>query len=330
MPSLLDSPLVSIVILNWNGRDFLKDCVKSVAETNYPKELIETIVVDNGSTDGSADEVKQMYPQTKLIKNRSNLGFCAGNNIGVKHSRGSLIIFLNNDTIVDKNWIKDLLIRAKGPDVGVIGCRIYYPGTNVIQSIGFCMKWVGFWETMGSGYEDTGQFNHIEQVDFVSGAALAIKREVVDKIGLFDPDFFAYCEDLDLCYRVKKAGYKIVTCQAKVFHFGSKSFESFPIKKVYLTNRNTTWFILKNYDASKVLRYFIEYPIRISKEDTCKFLMKNSVLQRLSFAEPVQSRSRALHFEALKTEVFTLSLFFASIFPVLRSFSSNRQKRQPT
>ncbi|MCW3998719.1 MAG: glycosyltransferase family 2 protein [Candidatus Bathyarchaeota archaeon] len=306
-------PSVSIVILNWNGGDYVRKCVQSVLETDYPKELIEILVVDNGSTDKSADSIAK-FGRIILIKNDKNYGYCIGNNIGVDNSSGQLIVLLNNDVMVDRAWLKDIVNKANDPEVGIVGCRLYYPETKIIQSIGFSKKWLGFWETVGSGYEDKGQFNKISEIDFVSGAALAIKRELVQKIGLFDPDFYAYCEDQDLCYRAKAAGYKVVTSQAKVYHYGSMSFSNFPIRKLYLTYRNTTLLIFKNYDMESVITYLLQFPFKTFIWDASKFLKKDSVLQKLDSKKG--SPVRLFH-EAIKMEALTISLFFVSLIPCL-------------
>jgi len=273
---------VSVVILNWNGGDYLIRCVRSVLETDYPKNLLEVIVVDNGSTDGSARSVKKVYPQVKLIENKKNLGFCVGNNIGIRSATGDLIILLNNDTIVDKDWIKEILKRAKDPRVGVVGCKLYFPGTKTIQTLGFRIKFLGYWESIGAGEMDIGQFNQIEKVDYVSGAALAIKREVVEKIGLLDTEFYAYAEDADLCYRARKAGYRVVISNAIVYHYGSLSWDRLPLKKAYLGNRNHLYFIMKHYPPKALLRYIFEYPIKSFKVDLCRFIKGETVLQRVT------------------------------------------------
>lgn len=197
-----NNPLVSIVILNWNGELFLSRCVHSVSQTDYPRNLIEVIVVDNGSNDNSAKTVAKTYPQVKLVENKRNLGFCVGNNIGISKASGDLIILLNNDVLVDKAWIKEILRKAKNPKIGIIGCKLYYPGTRIIQSIGFRSKFIGYMEAVGFGEEDNGQFDDIDGLDYVSGASLAIKKEVIAKIGLLDHKFHAYCEDVDLCFRL--------------------------------------------------------------------------------------------------------------------------------
>jgi GT2 family glycosyltransferase len=303
---------ISVIILNWNGGDYLIRCVDSIMKTDYPNDLLEVIIVDNGSTDGSAKLAKKMFPQVKLIENERNLGFCIGNNIGIKNSSGDIIILLNNDTIVDKDWIKEILKCAQDQKVGIIGCRLYFPGTKIIQSLGFRMKFLGYWESIGAGQEDKGQFNNIECVDYVSGAALAIKREVLDKIGLLDPIFYAYREDADLCYRARRAGYKIVTSNAIVYHYGSLSWNKLPARKIYLVERNKIYFILKHYSPKKLLRYLFEYPIKSFKVNLCKYVRGESVLQKTATLNKVQDL-RKTSVIALSNEILRLTMFFIAL-----------------
>jgi len=277
------SPKVSVVILNWNGKKYLKNCLDSVLKTDYHD--LEIIVVDNASTDGSQQLVKKCYPQVILIENEKNLGFCVGNNIGIKHASGDLIILLNNDTIVDKGWVKEILKCAQDAKVGIVGCRLYFPGTKIIQSLGFKMRFLGYWENIGAGQEDNGQFGKAGRVDYVSGAALAVKREVLDKIGLLDPAFYAYVEDCDLCYRAKRAGYKVVTSNAIVYHYGSLSWNKFSVKRMYLIQKNKIYFLLKHYPPKNLLRYVFEYPIRSFKIDLCRFIRGESVAQKFALTK---------------------------------------------
>jgi GT2 family glycosyltransferase len=304
-----------VIILNWNGGNYLIKCVNSVMKTDYPSDLLEVIIVDNGSTDGSARLAKKMFPQVKLIENEKNLGFCIGNNIGIKNSSGDIIILLNNDTIVDKDWIKEILKCAQDPEVGIIGCRLYFPGTKIIQSLGFKMKFLGFYESIGAGQEDTGQFYDVGYVDYVSGAAMAIKREVLNRIGLLDPAFYAYHEDVDLCYRARRAGYKVVTSNAIVYHYGSLSWNKLPARKIYLAERNKIYFVLKHYSPKKLLRYMFEYPIRSFSINLCKYIRGETVLQKLLTLNKVESQ-RKISIATLIKEITRLIMFFMALLSV--------------
>ncbi|MHA1362064.1 MAG: glycosyltransferase family 2 protein [Candidatus Freyarchaeota archaeon] len=319
-------PLISVVILNWNGGDYLRRCVKSVIETNYPRNLLEVIVVDNGSTDGSARLAKKMYPQIKLIENGSNLGFCVGNNIGIKYASGSLIILLNNDTIVDKNWIREIVKSARDPKVGIVGCRIYFPGTRIIQTLGFRMKFLGYWENIGAGQVDDGQFDDIEGVDWVSGAALSIKSEVIEKIGFLDPEFYAYCEDMDLCYRARKAGYKVVISNAIVYHYGSVSFDRLPLKKAYLNNRGSLYFIMKHYSPKTLLRYVFEYPLKSFKVNLGRFIRGETGLQRAIISSKNIQQGKVFK-KALNIVLLRNVTFFVALLLMIIKYARLKNKR---
>lgn len=269
-------PKVSVVILNWNGKPYIKECLDSVLNTDY--QNLEIIVVDNASTDGSQEIIKNEYPQIILFENPKNLGFCNGNNMGIKRASGDIIVLLNNDTKVDKDWIKEIVKKADDPKVGVVGCKLYFPKSRIIQSLGYREKFIGFWENIGTGQEDKGQFDNIEDVDYVSGAALAVKREVLQKVGLLRPP-----EDIDLCYRARKAGYRVVVApNAIVYHYGSASWKYFPIKGMYLHNKNRVRFILNHYSPRFLLKYLIEHPIKSFKMDLCKLIRGESMAQKIA------------------------------------------------
>ncbi|MEM4429810.1 MAG: glycosyltransferase family 2 protein, partial [Thermofilaceae archaeon] len=306
------SVFVSVIILNWNGGDYLLRCVKSVLESDYPKNLLEVVVVDNGSTDGSAEAVKKVYPQIKLIKNKKNLGYCLGNNIGIKNAKGELIILLNNDTIVDKHWIKEILKKVKDPEVGIVGCKLYFPGTKIIQSIGFREKFLGYWESIGAGQIDVGQFDNIEEVDYVSGAALAVKREVLERIGLLDPNFYAYSEDIDLCYRARRSGYKVVTSNAIVYHYGSLSWSRFPLKKMYLIMRNRIYFIRKHYSPKALIKFIFIYPIKSTWFDLYRSIKGETILQKI-INQDKRARQQKLFVEMLNIVTTRCVILFIAI-----------------
>lgn len=272
------SPRVSVIILNWNGKSYLKECLDSVLKSNYNN--YEVIVVDNASNDGSKETVKIKYPQVILIQNDRNLGFCRGNNIGINNSTGDIVILLNNDTIVHKDWIIEILNASRPPKVGVVGCRLFYAGTNIIQSYGFRMVFMGGWESIGAGQIDYGQFDDVMDVSYVSGAAIAIKRTVFSKIGLLDPNFHSYHEDADICFRAKKAGYSVVTSKAIVYHHGSLSWNHFPLKKIYLIQRNHVFFVLKHFSSRNLLYYILGFPIQSLQYCLCRFLKGETVVQR--------------------------------------------------
>jgi GT2 family glycosyltransferase len=318
------TPKVSIIILNYNGGRYLKECLDSVLMTDYHN--IEVIVVDNASDDGSPEFVKKHYPQVILIENEKNLGFCEGNNIGIRKATGEIIILLNNDTIVDSKWIKEILKKAEDPKVGIVGCRLYFPKTKIIQSLGYHVRFLGYWESIGAGQIDNSQFDEIKDVDYVSGAALAVKREVLDKIGLLDPTFYAYHEDVDICYRARQAGYKVVTSNAIVYHYGSLSWNRLPIRKMYLVQRNGIQFILKHYPPKNLLRYIFEYPIKSFKVDLCKYVRGETVLQKTTTLNKTQNREK-ISVAAFTMEILRLIMFFMALLSIVAKTRLRRKER---
>ncbi|MEM2181032.1 MAG: glycosyltransferase family 2 protein [Nitrososphaeria archaeon] len=277
-------PKVSIIILNWNGRKYIRECLTSLLNTIYPKDKLEIIVVDNASTDGSDKIVAQEFPEIILIKNQKNLGFCEGNNIGISCSTGDVIVLLNNDCFVDPNWLIEVINAMNAPNVGIVGCKLVNPHSTIIQSCGAREIFLGYWEHIAAGL-DIKEFKcrGLFEVDYVSGAAIAMKRQVLEKIGLLDPIFWAYVEDVDFCYRAKKAGFKIfVAPRAIVYHYGSMSWKKMTIKQFLLNYKNKILFIYKNYPGGFLLKYLISYLPKFTLRALINFLHKETTTQRLA------------------------------------------------
>lgn len=205
-----NNPKISIIILTFNSGKYIFDCLKSVYKSSY--QNYEVIVVDNGSKDKSVDLVKNNFHDVKLVLNEKNLGFTGGNNIGVKHVTGEIVFLLNDDTVIDKDLLKNLVRELVSSDnIGVIGPKIFYmpaspAGRDEPKKIWFgggMINWV-----KGKGYHLKS--NKKQEVDYITGCALMTRKSIIDKIGLFDNKFFAYWEDADFCQRVKKLGFKII------------------------------------------------------------------------------------------------------------------------
>jgi len=317
LDKIWDPPLVSIIILNWNGEKYLRKCTQSVLETNYP--LLEIIVSDNGSTDNSVRMIKTNYKNVILIENNANLGFCKGNNIAIRCAKGDIIILLNNDTYVDENWVSEIVKAAENPKVGIIGCKLYFANTNVIQSAGASLHPSGYWNSRAEGafQEDNGQLNGIKDVDFVSGAALAIKRAVINRIGLLDPNFYSYYEDVDWCYRAKKAGYRVcVANKAVVYHFVSVSWGSKLFKQSYLCERNRLYFIIKHHSGLDLLNSLTFYDIKFMIEKAKEILSaKHSVENDEQKTITINGSSRSIF--ASMINWFGARLFASLTIPLL-------------
>jgi len=260
MADITDYPLISIAIVNLNGKDYLKDCLSSIGDLDYPADRIETIVVDNGSSDGSIKLLKSGFPSVKIIKNGKNLGFARANNQAAENAKGEYIAFLNNDTKVDSQWLTELLRPIYGSS------EVAASGSKVLSFDGKSLDFVGGMINFeGKGFQidygkDTAKDNHDMNafLPFVNGGAMMINRKVFLDCGGFDEDFFAYYEDVDLGWRLWVLGYKVVFAPGSIVyhhhHGTSKIFSEDKLR--FLKERNSLYSVFKNYDDSNLARAF--------------------------------------------------------------------------
>ena len=246
------TPQVSIIIPNWNGKDVLHACLNSASELDYPNYGI--VVVDNGSTDGSQNIIRRDFPHVHLIENEQNLGYGEGQNIGIRFAmRGEAkyVFILNNDITLDRNALKKLVAAFENDaSIGIAGPVLYHADRpTVVQAAGAKMSW-------GTGRPHYLKWRGVDgasgktmQVDY-AGMFLA-STALFKRIGCFDPAFFAYWEDVDLCERAKKVGYKIVcVCTAKVWHKEAYTGRRALGLRTYYHTRNRFW-IEKRYASPR-------------------------------------------------------------------------------
>lgn len=225
-------PLVSVIILNYNGLRYLRaglqECLDSVIECNYPR--LEVIFVDNGSTDGSPLFVEENYKsKIVVIKNEHNLGCAEGFNEGIRASSGEYLALISNDMVVDHNWLKPIVKLMKSDQrIGIAGCKLLaYGTTKLLDAIGGADLYLcGRLKTIGAGEVDGGQYDaNMDNLDFIGGTQI-LRRSALDQVGLYDPGFSEFfSEDVDLCFRMRKAGYKVVyVYDAVVWHRSSATF----------------------------------------------------------------------------------------------------------
>ena len=219
--SKISEPLVSIIILNYNAGQLLLNCVESVLKANYSN--IEVIIVDNNSKDQSHIECKKIFSKIRLIENKENLGYCEGNNVGIRQARGEFIVILNPDTIVSSDWLVELFSAYR-----MMGEGLYQPKilslyeNNVIQSTGNMLHLFGFGFARDKGIPDNNQRNEIEQIGYASGTCLFTSTEILKKVDLFDSFLFLYHDDLDLGWRAAQLGIKsYYVPNSKVHHVES-------------------------------------------------------------------------------------------------------------
>jgi len=212
---------VSIVIVNWNGKDFLRSCLKSL--NNQVFKDFEVIIVDNGSTDGSLEMLESSFSEVKLIKLGKNTGFCYANNVGIEKATGKYIALLNNDTETDKCWLESLVrFFEKFPEYSFASSKmICMNEPDKIDRIADSFSSCGFMFGIGSGLDSKKYYTEGSEIFGVCGGAAFFRNEVFEKVGMFDERYFAYLEDLDLNWRMQHAGLKgVYIPEAIVYHFG--------------------------------------------------------------------------------------------------------------
>jgi len=238
------NPLVSIIIVNWNAGKYLEKCIKSLMKQSY-KEF-EIILVDNASTDGSLEEVENKFPNVRIIKNNENLGFGVGVNNGISECRGDVIALFNPDAVAEKDWLQNLVSVLYSSDkIGAASGKLLSIIENEEEI--FCT-----WSKMNPYTSIPYYFKNEKpsaKVDTLTGAAMVVKKEVIKKIGLLDPEYFLYYEETDWCARIIRAGYDLVYVpNSKVWH--SVSSLASPEKKIYYNEKNRVRFAIKNFDRS--------------------------------------------------------------------------------
>jgi GT2 family glycosyltransferase len=247
----------SVIIPAWNGRAYLPQCLDALLAQEGA--VLEAIVVDNASVDGSADLVAQRYPTVTLVRERSNLGFAGACNAGLRIATGEILVLLNQDTQVATGWLAALVDALGQARRGVVGCKISYPDGHTIQHAGGWIEWPrGLAHHYGQGDIDRGQWDTGREVDYVSGAALALYRRVMDQIGLLDEGFWpGYFEDADLCQRAREAGYTVwYEPSAVLLHEETASFSE-AVSRSRAYHRGRLRFVLKHLSPRRFLAEFI-------------------------------------------------------------------------
>jgi GT2 family glycosyltransferase len=249
--------LISIVIPNWNGKRFLAACLNSIREQSH--QQIETILVDNGSRDGSVEFIKEKYPEVKLITFETNTGFSPAVNAGIRAASGHYIALLNNDTITEPLWVEELASALdRHPEVGSVGCKMLgYEDQTILDGVGDGYRRGGLASRIGSGERDVGLFDEPRYILGACGGAAMYRRELFDDIGLFDDDYFAYLEDIDLSLRAQSAGYKcLYVPTARVYHLGCGTTGSgFSPLVVRLSTQNSFNTIVKNIPTPLLVKF---------------------------------------------------------------------------
>ena len=282
-------PLVSVIILNYNAGNLLSECIESVLKTDYEK--FEIIIVDNDSKDDSVDRCKEKFRDVQIIENKKNLGYCEGNNVGIRNAKGEFIAILNPDTVVDSNWLKELI---KGYEI--FGDGMYQPRfltTNnhkILQGTGNMINLFGFGFARNKGDLDEGQFNEPERIGYASGTCLFTSKKIIEELDMFDSFLFAYHDDLDLCWRAALKNIKSYYIPSSIVYHPPEGYtfkwNSF---KFYLLERNRQYCLLTHYSRKTYFKmlpalmiieigvffYYLKKGVLLSKFKATLSILKN-------------------------------------------------------
>lgn len=254
METLGTDKKVSIVVVNWNGKRYLKDCLDSLLDQTYANH--EIVLVDNGSVDDSVRYVKEQFPAVKVVGLRDNEGFTGGNAAGLKVARGEFISLVNNDTKVHERWLENLVQPVLTDEsVGICASKILFATNGTLNSAGdgITTAAVGFNFGLNQG---AAQFNIPDRVFGACGAAVLYRRKMLDEIGFLDEEFFLYDEDTDLNFRAQLAGWKCAYVPtAIVHHVSNATTVRLSDTHVYYHARNLEFVWIKNMPAGLMLRF---------------------------------------------------------------------------
>lgn len=250
-------PFISVVIANYNGKDYLRTCLNSLLKSSMTD--YEVLVIDNNSTDSSVEIIQEFAKKDsriKVLKNRINRGVPFSRNKAIKKALGSILVFLDNDTRVDKDWLKGITKTFLNDEtIGALQCKIFdFHRTDVIQEVGMKLyPYTGFGTPLGRGQKDHGQFDKPKEI-IALGAASAVRKEVARKINGFDLELIHTTDDLDFSWRIWIAGYRVVLApNSKIYHYTKIHNPNY--KFYYHLSKNSIRMIIKNYEIYNVIKY---------------------------------------------------------------------------
>jgi GT2 family glycosyltransferase len=260
----VEQPLVSIISVNFNQIQVTLELLESLRNISFHD--LEIILVDNGSTEDSTKLLSENYPEVHYIFSDKNLGFSGGNNLGIQASKGEYLFFVNNDAVITAGCIETLLRLFNSiPRLGIVSPLICYDpkltnNQQIIQYAGatHVHPMTGRNEILGEKQLDKGQFKDAKETAYVHGAAMMIKREVINHVGVMPEEFFLYYEELDWSEQIRNAGYKVfVEPNALVFHKESLAVGKNSTLKIYYHTRNRIFFVRRNRSGSQLAIFYL-------------------------------------------------------------------------
>lgn len=248
-------PEMSVIVVNWNGKHFLDTCLGALRQQTFRD--FETILVDNGSQDGSAEYARMHFPEVHLLELSENRGFTGGNIAGYEQAHGELIILLNNDAEAHPQWLKEIhKASVEYPEAGSFACKmLYFDERNRIDNRGFGLTTAGLSTDLGRDEHDGPAWGECRRVFGACGGAAVYRRKILEEIGFFDLDFFMTYEDVDLSFRAQLRGYECVFVSgAIVYHRYRGTMKKYPARQVYFSQRNIEFVFVKNMPFGLMLR----------------------------------------------------------------------------
>ncbi|MBS4014743.1 MAG: glycosyltransferase family 2 protein [Bacteroidetes bacterium] len=280
----MSQPKVAVVILNWNGKKFLEKFLCSVMK--FSTDVAEVIVADNASTDDSISYLKLYFPTVRIIEMPVNAGYTGGYNQALKQIEADYFILLNSDIEVTPNWISPIIDLMES-DKSIAACQPKILDYNNIKKFEYAGAGGGFIDFLGYPFcrgrifnnleEDNGQYNDITEVFWATGACMFVRAESFFKAGGFDDDFFAHMEEIDLCWRFKRLGFKIKYCgKSSILHVGGGTLSKNNPRKTYYNFRNNLFLLTKNLPLIQLL-FVMTFRPALDKIAAISFLLKGNV-----------------------------------------------------
>lgn len=313
------NPLINIIILNYNAGDLLLNCVESVFKTKY--DNYEVIVVDNASKDNSYNRCKEKFEKIRLIENKENLGYCEGNNVGIRQAKGDFIVILNPDTIVEPTWLDELLSAYNKHGEGFYQPKILSLNEKqILQSTGNMLHLFGFGFARDKGVKDDNQYNKVEQIGYASGTCLFTSANVLKKTGLFDSFLFLYHDDLDLGWRGAQIGIKsYYVPSATIYHAESYNLK-WSSKKFYWLERNRRYCLLTHYSKKtyhKMLLSLILVDVMVWLVYLSKGFIRSKIRAELDIIknkEHINKKYRELENKKIISDIELIKFFPDAVF----------------
>ena len=275
-------PLISIITVNYNGLELTSELLNSIRCITYTN--LEIFVVDNASRENPQSFLAQHYPEVQCIRSEQNLGFAGGNNLAVLQAKGDFLFFINNDAEITEGCLDRLIaLFDNHPKAGLVSPLICYfnesktAKADLIQYAGMTQvhSLTARNETIGEKSVDTGQFSQPQKTAYGHGAAMMIRREVIEKVGVMFEDFFLYYEELDWCERIRRAGFEIwVEPRAKIYHKESASIGAFSTLKTYYLNRNRIYFMRRNFSGLPFIGFSLFLTFVTIPKNILQFLLR--------------------------------------------------------